>query len=557
MFDSNYWQRRFGRRAALRGAGVAGVGIAGAALIGCGGGEEAAPAKTGAAAPAKATQVAAAKGAGEQPQTGGTFTVATGAEPRSLDPHFDVFIPLRMTYNTLTRFSQDLSQLEPELAEKLPEVPDANTYIFKLRKGVKFHNVAPANGREFTSADVKYSINRQITDEPGKYQHAYYFKDKVVDIQTPDAHTVIFKTGKPFAPFQNYVASPWTLMVNRETVEKHGDLTQVAVGTGPFVFEQWQKEVQIKWRKNPDYFVPGQPYVDNVVLLMVKEPDTQATMYIDRKLDAVAVGQSQLKRVQDARSKDSQYQAVPSQFWRVFRLMPTQKDKPYKKPFDDVRVREAVVRGIDKKAGLDLIYNGDGQLALGPILSQFTNWALKEELAGFDPKKSADLFAAAGKPEVKGPMVWASTGPEPDQVAEVIKQQLTKIGVQVELKPMELAAYYNLIYQYDYTFSHHVPLNSPDPDENLAAYFGKNATYFKHYNPEIFDLVDKQAATVDFKERQKVVLDVQRKIVLDFPQRFMWTTNVHQFLDNRVKGWWFSLDRYENYWAPLWMSKKA
>lgn len=122
---------------------------------------------------------------------------------------------------------------------------------------------------------------------------------------------------------------------------------------------------------------------------------------------------------------------------------------------------------------------------------------------------------------------------------------------------MELAAYYNQTYKYDYTFSHHVPLNSPEPDEDLSAYFGRNSTYYKHYNPDIFDMIDKQAGTVDFKQRQSIVQDVQKKIVMDFPMSFMWTVNIHEFLDQSVKGWWYSLDRYENYWASLWLDRKA
>lgn len=558
MVDMNYWTRRVDRRAALRGAGLAAAGIAGAALIGCGSGDDdAAPAATTAATTAAgggatATATAAAVVA---PKRGGT-AVFTSIEPRSLDPHFDVFRTIGPSYDNLMRFSKDLTTFHPDLAEALPEQPDDLTYVFKLRKGVKFHNVEPANGREFVASDVKYSIERQSTDEAGVFQHAYYFKDKLESIETPDDYTVVFKTRQPYAPFMSYIGNPWTVMVNRETVEKWGDLTEHVVGTGPFIFKEWQKEVRMTLVRNPDYWVPELPYLDGIEYLISIDPDTNATLFIDKKTMQYDSGQAQLKRVQDSRGADTSYYKQPLQFWRQFRMSPTDESFKYEdyagtvddaaKAFADIRVREAIVRGIDKQAVLDLIYNGDGLITHGPILPQFENWTLKEELAGHDPQKSRELLAAAGVSDLRGPLMWASTSPQADQIAEVIKQQLAEIGVTTDLDPMELAAYYNKTYKYRYMFSHHVPLNNPEPDENLSSYFGRNSTYFKHYNPEIFDMVDAQARTVDFEERKQIVQDVQRKIVLDFPISFMFTTNIHKFVDARLKNYRPSLDGYEH-----------
>lgn len=149
-------------------------------------------------------------------------------------------------------------------------------------------------------------------------------------------------------------------------------------------------------------------------------------------------------------------------------------------------------------------------------------------------------------------MIWA-TNPQADQIGEILKQQLAKIGIEVELQPMELAAYYNQTYSYKYTFSHHVPLNNPDPDENLSSYFGRNSTYYKHYNEEIFDIIDQQAQTLDREERRRLVLEAQRKIVLDFPMKFMFTTNQHEFTDPAVKGWFYHTDLYDGRVETLWL----
>jgi peptide/nickel transport system substrate-binding protein len=222
-------------------------------------------------------------------------------------------------------------------------------------------------------------------------------------------------------------------------------------------------------------------------------------------------------------------------------------------PFDDIKVREAIARAVDAKQVLDLVYNGDGVLTNGPILPIYPLWTLKEEIVKFDLKAANDLMSAAGNPDISAPMIWATGSPQSDQIGEVLKQQLAEIGVNVELTPMELAAYYNLTYAYDYTFSHHVPLNNPDPDENLSSYFGRNSTFYKHYNEDIFAKIDEQAQELDVEKRQEIVQEAQKMIVEDYPIRFMFTTNLHQFLNAKVQGWFYPTDLYDGRKADAWI----
>jgi ABC-type transport system substrate-binding protein len=210
------------------------------------------------------------------------------------------------------------------------------------------------------------------------------------------------------------------------------------------------------------------------------------------------------------------------------------------------------VSAIDPQQVLDLVYGGDGILTNGPILPIYEQWALKEELAPFDLAKAKSLLSTAGVNEFTGPIIWA-TSPESDQIGEVLKEQLAKINVNVELTPMELAAYYNQTYAYDYVFSHHVPLNNPDPDENLSSYFGRNSRFFKHYNTAIWDVIDKQAAELDLEARKLLVKDAQEKIVRDFPMKFMFTVNLHEFTDPKVKGWFYPVDLYDGRKATAWL----
>jgi peptide/nickel transport system substrate-binding protein len=563
--ERHYWDRvRLSRRSVVKGAGVTGVGLTTAALVGCGGGDDNNGGGDGGVATVAPTQPLPTQDTAAKPKSGGSLVLVSGGEPRTLDPHFDTFPANTMitnnTNNSLIKFADDLSKIETDMALGLPEQPDDLTYIFKLPQGVKFHNVEPVNGREMTAEDVKYSIERQMTDQAGKFNHAYYFLGRIASIDALDKYTVRFKMNGPFAPMISYLASPWTQVICREVVEKYGDLTEKAIGTGPFIFKEWQKNVKFELERNPNYFKKDLPYIDKLTYLVATDENTRQTLFLDKKVDAIEVAFTQLKQVKDQR-KDATYRAILSQLWRQFRMPPTlgpdtakgTPARPYPKPYDDVRVREALVRAIDAQEVLDLVNSGDGVLTTGPILPIYPQWTFKENLQQFDLKKAKDLLTAAGVNGYKDTMVWNTTGSATnDQIGEVLKEQLKKIGWDVTLQPMELSAYYNKIYAWDYTLAHHVPLNNPDPDENLSAYFGRRSTYYKFYDEDVWKLIDKQAVTINTKEREQVVQDAQKAIVLKYPMKFMYTGNRHSFTDPSVKGWFWQTDTYDGRREKVW-----
>lgn len=508
-----------------------------------------------------------APGAGEQVKRGGTFIGTIGSSPRSMDPHFETFpegtASTDNIYNGLLRYNADVTTIGPDTATAMPEQPDPLTFVFKIQPGIKYQNVAPANGREMTAEDVKYSIERQMTNDPGKFQSAYFFLNKVSKVEAVDKYTVKFTTFKPYAPFLSYIAHPLTQIILREIVEQDGDLTKRAVGTGPFIFEEWQKDVQFKLRRNPDYFkkdaAGGQlPYIDSYIIRVIPDASASRAAFINNDVHAVGVQNTFLEEVKKQVPKAT-YRAQPSQFWRQMRTSPYDGEKiQHRKPYTDIRVRQAIVQAVNKREVLDLVLSGDGALAHGPILPQFKTWALPDDPVKFDPADSRKLLEAAGLGSgFDEEMIFANYDDIANQVGEVLKQQMSKIGIRVKLVPMEVAAYFNKTYAYDYNMSHHIPRNNPEPDENLVSYFGPTATFFRWGNKEIQELIVKQSETVDQAERQKLVLDVQRKIVLDYPISFMYTPNNHFFTSAKVKGWFYPNDLYQGRKETLWMDPSA
>ncbi len=547
-----YWdrarERRISRRRGLQGIGAAGIGLGAAALVGCG---------DDSTSPAASSTKAGGSPAALVPKKGGQLTLGMPTQPRSLDFHFDVFVPVAdHTNNALLKFNADVTDIETDLATAMPEQPDPLTYVFKIKPGVKFHNVDPVNGRELTSADVKFSIERQITDDAGKFQHAYFFRGKIDRIEAPDKYTVVFKMTKKFAPFLAYIANAWSLITAPEIVSKFGDLTQVAIGTGPFIFKEWQKDVRIELVKNPDYFKPNRPYLDKLTYLVTPDPATEATLFIDKKLDAISTV-TQAARVKDAR-KDATFKAQAQQGMQIMRMPPTVPGTQlYSAPYDDPRIREALVHAVNKKEIYDLVYSGLAIPAFGPMPPAYTKWSLKEDPAGFDLKKSQDLMKAAGRDNgFTEKFLWASANPATDQAAEVIKQQLAKIKVNIELTPMETAAYYNLIYTYKYNMAYHTTTSTPDPDEALAAYYGKTSTYYKYDGSTngIWDAIDKQSEELDTTKRKALTDDIQKKIVQQYPVSFLFSVLLQQYVDPRVKDWFYSIDGYNVRVEDAWLN---
>ena len=186
---------------------------------------------------------------------GGTLRAAWNVPPRSFDPHVETAAATttfcNMTYNGLLRLAPRMDEIELDAAKSWRQIGDL-TYEFKLRKGVRFHDIPPVNGREVTSADVKYSIER-ISGMHGRsrrFKHQYYFKNKLAAIETPDKYTVIVKTKEPYGAFMSYVGSPFSAIVPKEAVDQFGDLRKNSIGTGPFILKDYQRDAHIILEKN-------------------------------------------------------------------------------------------------------------------------------------------------------------------------------------------------------------------------------------------------------------------------------------------------------------------
>src|ERR671918_1632881 len=230
------------------------------------------------------------------PKRGGILTRASAWDPPVLDPRLTnsvgLFQMATLTYNRLLRYpfsdaaenNADLT-LTGDLAESWEGSADFKTWTFKLRQGVKWHNVPPLNGRELVAEDVKYCYEAYAKEGV----QAFTFQE-IEGMETPDKHTLRIHLKSPNTLFPQNLAEPVAVIFSREVLEEDGDLKKRMIGTGPFILKENERKVRAVLARNPDYFDKGFPYIDEYRILSTPDAAT--------RLAAFRTGQSDILPLQ-------------------------------------------------------------------------------------------------------------------------------------------------------------------------------------------------------------------------------------------------------------------
>jgi peptide/nickel transport system substrate-binding protein len=261
-------------------------------------------------------------------------------------------------YDGLLEINADL-QLEGALAESYTISDDGLVYTVTLRDGVVFHN-----GRPFGADDVVYSLERILDPETGSPQASRF--SQVASAEAVDERTVVFTLTEPFAPFLSNMR--YLYVVPREVVEEHGDLQQVAVGTGPFALAEVVPDTYLRLEANADYYRPGEPGVATLRYNIVPEASTRAaglrtgTYHLIPDVDpttALTLGNAANVTVLE----------VPGLAYTLLGMNVTRE------PFDDPRVRRAINLALDRDELVDGVFLGNA-LPAGPLSEALADWAV-------------------------------------------------------------------------------------------------------------------------------------------------------------------------------------
>jgi peptide/nickel transport system substrate-binding protein len=461
-----------------------------------------------------------------QPRRGGILRVR-GFDPPHFDPQLTVApftqSTLSFVYSRLVRHKVGADvqpgtfSVEPDLAERWEELDDT-TYVFHLRQGVKWHNKPPVNGRELVAEDVKFTYDRFLT-EPGNANR--YMLDPVDRVEVVDRYTVKFLLKEPYVWLVSVLAYPTsTWIVAPEVVQQFGDLKkpETAIGTGPFILERYEPNVKTVFKRNPDYFRDGQPYVDGVEWLVIPDESTGLAMYRAGQIDC-GPGGSWSVRQQDLEALKKSH---PHLMFRDFMSQSSsaitmRTDMP---PCNDVRVRRAISHAIDRQGLIEAVWSRGEPT---PSVSRgLVEWSLPIDQLGagakyyqYNPQEARRLLAEAGFPKGFKTQLTASPGYGRDLIddAQLIQHYLKDVGIDAELKLQEYGAYMATTVQGKFEGLVRGPTGIAwEPDRRLyRAYASDSSLNTGHVNdPTLTAMVKAQRRTKDLAARRKIIFDIQR-----------------------------------------------
>jgi len=386
-----------------------------------------------------------------------------GFDPGQYTTGTDFDASAETMFNRLPQFERGGTAVVPGLATSWDISPDGLTYTFHLREGVKFHTTPYFKPtREFNADDVLFTFNRMINkDDP--FRKAYptefpYFTDMGMDtnitkIDKVDDHTVKFTLKEVDAAFIQNMAMSFASIQSAEYAAqllkqgKAADINQKPVGTGPFVFKSYQKDSNIRYTGNKDYWKPEDVKIDNLIFAITTDPsvriqklkknECQVTLF-PRPADLAALKADPALKMPDQAGFNLGYIA--------YNVMDKVKGSNEPNPLADLRVRQALDMAVNKPQIIDSVYQGAGQLAVNAMPP--TQWSYDTTIkdAKYDPEKAKQLLKEAGVKDGTEIVLWAMPvqrpyNPNAKLMAEMLQSDWKKIGLNVKITSYEWGEY--------------------------------------------------------------------------------------------------------------------
>ena len=461
----------------------------------------------------------------------GTLIVAVLGDARSLDPHMVTdAASMRMIenmYSTLLRYGDDYEnmQLGLDLAESIDISDDYLIYTITLVPNATFHN-----GRPVSAEDVQYSIQR-IRDQGVR---AGQFSS-IESIETPDDHTVVLRLSRPEAALETYLAHPMNAIVDVEVVQNNnGSLQNVDAGSGPYKLVEWQRGQHLRLLRHNSYHVIQRPIMETVIFRPLADETARST--------AIRTGEVHIVHEVPNKDRDILDQAdgvrivsVPGTFWEYIGLNCTRP------PLDQARMRQAIAWAIDREQLNRAIKFGQATVLTGGHIPP-NHWAHADLDTYPQPERemARRLLADAGYADgIELEMVVDSSIDYQVRAAEMVKQQLAAVGINVNLRGLEPGVFYDRLNNREFDSTLVGWLGFVDPDEWVADLFHTDGRFNQQgYSNESVDALIEEAARIhDRGQRKELYRRVQERITLDAPMVFLYVNPHTTAIRENVTGY--------------------
>jgi peptide/nickel transport system substrate-binding protein len=484
----------------------------------------------------------------QQPKRGGNFNFAISAEAPHYDPHgSDTYATLHFSspfYSTLLRYNlSKFPEIEGDLAKSWTVSPDKLTYTFTLHDGVKFHN-----GETLTSADIKATYDRLRNPPQGVVSTRRATFADIESIDTPNPTTVVFKLKTANSSMMDHFASPWNTVYSAKDLAADPAAPRTKInGTGPFTFVEHVKGSHVSGKRNENYFKKGLPYLDSYRGIFTLQAAAMLNALQGGQVLAEFRGVSPAERDRMVAAMGDKLRVEESS-WTLNLLVLFNTEKP---PFNDVRVRKALLLAIDRWGGSAGLSKISTLRAVGGVVRPGSPLATPEaelvKLPGFSKnikqsrEEARKLLKEAGHENLKF-VLWNRNLAMPYTPAGVfLVDQWRQIGVEVEHKQSDTAPYIAAMqsgnFEVAIDFSN---LFNDDPTLSMTKFLSasKNPLNLSRANDaEIDKLYEMQLREGDAQKRRGYIQALEKRLFEQgYQQPILWWHRI-VLSHKTVMGW--------------------
>ena len=468
--------------------------------------------------------------ADDQPKHGGILRIYHRDSPGSASIHegasYSFNVPFMPIFNNLVIYDQHIAQnslddIRPELADSWAWSDDKKTLTFKLHPGVKWHD-----GQPFTSADVKCTFDMLMGKSQQKFRQnprkAWY--EQVNEVTTNGDLEASFHLKRPQPSLLALLASGYTPIYPCHV--SPAEMRTHPIGTGPFKFVEFKTNEDIKLTRNTDYWKKGLPYLDGIEFTIVPNRSTAILAFEAGKFDMTFPTEVTIPLLKDVKKQDPTAVCVVAPL-NVSTNIIVNSSAP---PFNNIDIRHALALALDRKAFIDILFEGQANIGGTMLPAPDGLWAMPkdmlESIPGYGPDVKANreearkLMQKAGYGPDKHLAVKVSTRNIPvyRDPAVILIDQLKSIYIDAELDVVDTAQWFPKVARKDYMLGLNLTGNAvDDPDQAFYENYscGSERNYTGYCNKDIEKLFDQQSQETDIQKRKKLVWDIDKKLQED------------------------------------------
>src|SRR5215204_4349033 len=452
-------------------------------------------------------------------KAGGVLRMPLGDSPASMSIHEESTIvaegPTMAVFNNLVVFDQQVAQnrldtIVPDLATEWSLNENGTVLTFKLRQGVKWHD-----GKPFAAKDVKCTWDLLQGKAADKFRvnprKSWY--QNLDEVKANGDFEVSFHLKRPQPSFIGLLASGWSPVYPCHVPPR--EMRQHPVGTGPFKFVEFKPNERVVLTRNRDYWKPGRPYLDGIEYTIIRSPSTWILALGARQFDRTGPGFLPVSLVKEI-TKQVPEVSCEVRSWNTSRTAIMNRNAP---PFDKAEVRRAVMLALDRKAFIDII--GEGQGEIGATMQPPPNgvWGMPADMLKTLPGYDSDV--ANNRAQAREIMKGLGYGPDKRLAVTVTTRivpayrdpsvilidQLKEIFIDGTLNAIDTTQWYPTVMRKDYTLAFTVSETGlDDPDQMFYENYvcGSERNYTGYCNPEVDKLANEQSVETDFEKRRQI-----------------------------------------------------